>query len=154
MNRMFPAIIFAITMALLGNTALAVEQGTLDEATALVKKAVTFAKANGKEKVIAEANNPKGQFVDRDLYVNIYELNTGIVRAYVVNTKLLGKDVSELKDADGKSFIRDILNIAKKDGKGTVDYKWLEPSTKAIMPKVVYLERWEDLVFTSGSYKK
>lgn len=36
------------------------DHGTRDEAVAMVKKAAAFYKANGKEKALAEFNNPKG----------------------------------------------------------------------------------------------
>ena len=57
------AIIFVMSSALVALSA------TPDEAKQLAAKAMAFYKANGKEKAIAEFNNPKGQFVKGDLYV-------------------------------------------------------------------------------------
>ena len=42
---------------------------TREELYERVNRAVAFAKANGKEKTLAEINNPKGQFVTGDLFV-------------------------------------------------------------------------------------
>lgn len=131
----------------------AAENGTQEEATAMVKKAVTYLKANGKDKTLAEVSNNKGQFVDRDLYISVYDMN-GNVLAHGTNAKLIGKDVSALKDADGKEFIKDILGKAKAAGKGTSDYKWPNPTTKEIQAKTVYFEKANDMVFSSGYYKK
>ena len=78
----------------------AAERGSPDEAMAMVKKAVAFAKGKGKDKLLAEVSNPKGQFIDRDLYLSVYDFN-GTVLAHGTNPKLIGKDVSGLKDGDG-----------------------------------------------------
>jgi len=51
----------------LGYSSYAADQGTKEEAVAMVKKAIDYIKANGNEKAFAEFSNPKGQFVDRDL---------------------------------------------------------------------------------------
>jgi cytochrome c len=129
------------------------EFGTSAEATAMVKKAVAYLKANGKEKTLAEVSNNKGQFIDRDLYISVYDMN-GNVLAHGTNPKLIGKDVSALKDANGKEFIKEILGQAKATGKGNSDYVWPNPVTKELQPKTVYFEKADDLVFSSGYYTK
>jgi cytochrome c len=145
------------TLAALAFTACSVagasEFGTSAEATAMVKKAVAYLKANGKEKTLAEVSNNKGQFIDRDLYISVYDMN-GNVLAHGTNPKLIGKDVSALKDANGKEFIKDILSQAKASGKGNADYVWPNPMTKELTPKTVYFEKADDLVISSGYYKK
>jgi signal transduction histidine kinase len=80
--------------------------GSADEAAALIEKSIAFYKANGKEKALAEISNPGGQFVKGDLYVFLWDLN-GTVIAHGANQKLIGKDVSGLKDADGKLFVKE-----------------------------------------------
>ncbi|MFL6709509.1 MAG: cache domain-containing protein [Massilia sp.] len=142
----------AVAVALVAAPAFAADKGNQAEATAMVKKAVAYLKANGKDKTLAEVSNNKGQFIDRDLYISVYDLN-GTVLAHGTNAKLIGKDVSALKDADGKEFIKDILAKAKSGGKGTSDYKWSNPVTKEIQAKTVYFEKSDDLVFSSGYYK-
>ena len=67
----------------------------------MVKKAMAYAKENTRETFLQEISNPKGKFVDRDLYISVYDSN-GIVLAHGVNAKLIGKDVSNLNDTDGK----------------------------------------------------
>lgn len=139
--------------ALIGNVAYSAAQGNAEEASAMVKKAVAYMKANGKEKTLQEASNNKGQFVDRDLYLSIYDLK-GKVVAHGSNAKLIGADVSELKDADNKYFIKEILAKAQSGGSGWVDYKWVNPVSKEIQAKSVYLQKADDVVIASGFYKK
>lgn len=153
MNAIFKTSAICLTALFLSSSALAADRGTGDEATGMVKKAVTYLKANGRDKTLAEVSNPGGQFVDRDLYISVYDMN-GKVLAHGANAKLIDKDVSALKDADGKEFIKDILAQAKAGGKGKSDYKWPNPTTKEIQAKTVYFEKADDMVFSSGYYRK
>lgn len=43
---------------------------------------------------------------------------------------------------------------AESGGKGNADYKWPNPVSKEIQPKTVYFEKADDMVFSSGYYKK
>lgn len=152
MKKLLQALVCS-TALMMSAGALAAEQGNAEEATAMVKKAVAFLKANGKDKTLAEVSNNKGQFVDRELYIAIYDMN-GKVIAHGTNAKLIGKDVSALKDADGKEFVKDILSQAKANGKGKSNYKWQNPVTKEIQAKSVYFEKSEDMIFSGGYYTK
>jgi cytochrome c len=128
------------------------ERGSPDEAMAMVKKAVAFAKAKGKDKLLAEVSNPKGQFIDRDLYLSVYDFN-GTVVAHGTNPKLIGKDVSTLADPDGKFFIKEIIAQAKANGKGRQDYKWPHPVTKEYQAKSAYFEVVDGVIVSCGYYK-
>lgn len=154
MNKLFKGVVAALMMfAALG--AGAAEKGTADEAVAMVKKASEFLKKNGKEKAFAEFNNPKGQFIQKDLYIFAFGANgDGVELANGANVKLVGKNVLEMKDADGKYLIKDILALGmSKEGKGWVDYKWPNPSTGTVDGKRTYVERVDDVVLGCGIYK-
>jgi signal transduction histidine kinase len=135
-----------------GNGYAAEKPGTAAEAEAMVKKAIAFAKAKGNDAALAEISNPKGKFVDRDLYVTVYDMN-GKCMAHGANPKMIGKDLIGLKDPDGKEFFKERIEIAKTAGKGWQDYKFSNPLTKKIEPKRAYFERNGDLVFACGFYK-
>ena len=64
-------LVIAVCLMVAGTASLALagDHGTAAEAEALVKKAVAFIKANGKDKAFAEFGNPKGQFTSKDLYI-------------------------------------------------------------------------------------
>lgn len=125
---------------------------TPEEATTMVKKAVAYIKQAGKDKAIAEFNNPQGQFVDHDLYIFVIDMN-GKTLANGSNAKLIGKNVIEMKDADGKPFIKHFVDIAQTKGSGWSDYQWVDPVTKAIRPKTTYVEKVDDIVVGCGIYK-
>ncbi|MFZ6719838.1 cache domain-containing protein [Undibacterium sp. Ji49W] len=139
----------------LGQVSMAAEKGSADEAIALVKKAAAYLKANGKEKAYVEFNNTSGQFVVKDLYVFVYNINgDGINRAHGANPKMVGKNLLDLKDADGVSIVKSFLDVANsKTGHGWVDYKWPNPNTKELEAKSTYIERVGDVLIGCGIYK-
>ncbi|OPY65857.1 MAG: Methyl-accepting chemotaxis protein 4 [Syntrophorhabdus sp. PtaU1.Bin050] len=124
-----------------------------DEAKAMVDKAIAFLKANGKDKGFAEINKPDGQFVKGDLYINVFSLS-GTMLANGVNPKLIGVDGGKLQDPDGKMFMKEIIDRAASEGKGWVEYKWTNPKTKKIEPKVAYFVKCNDMIVSAGTYKK
>lgn len=132
--------------------AFAAEHGTENEAMAMVKKAIAFTKSKGKEQLLAEASNPKGQFIDRDLYLSVYDFE-GVVLAHGVNPKLIGKSIITLNDVDGKFFMKNIVQQAKANGKGREDYKWPHPVTKEYQAKSAYFEVVDGMIISCGFYK-
>ncbi|MES2072816.1 MAG: cache domain-containing protein [Pseudomonadota bacterium] len=149
----FPSL-FAPVLALLlalPIAALAAERGTANEAKAMVQKAIGAMKKSGVDTTITEINKRDGQYSDRDLYVVVYDLN-GKNLAHL-NPKMVGKDMIELKDEDGKYFIKERVEIAKKKGGGWQDYKFLNPVSKQIEPKAMYIEKYENVIVGCGIYK-
>jgi cytochrome c len=134
-------------------TAFAAETGTKDEALAMVKKAIQFIKANGKDKAFTEFSNTKGQFVDRDLYIAVYDMN-GKCLAHGQKPNMVGKDLIGMKDPDGKEFIKERVELMKKQSSAWQDYKFMNPLTKQIEPKQMYIERVDDFIVGCGAYKK
>jgi cytochrome c len=125
---------------------------TAAEAIALVKKGISFVKANGKVKGYAEISNKSGQFVDRDLYLVVYGLD-GMVRAHGANDKMIGKNLIDLKDIDGREFVRERVELARSKGIFWQDYKFTNPTNKKIEPKSMYCETMDDAVLCGGVYK-
>lgn len=146
-------LLTALAIALFGasGAAYAEERATVAEAEAMVKKAIDFYKKNGREKALAEISNGKGKFVDRDLYVTVYSLD-GICLAHI-NPKVVGKNMWDQRDVDGKYFTRERLEAAKKQPDGWQEFKFFNPMTKKIEPKRQYWQRVDDLVFATGAYK-
>ncbi|WP_170298931.1 cache domain-containing protein [Massilia eburnea] len=143
----------AMGFSLLSMPAWAADKGSADEAVAMVKKAAAMIKAEGKEKAFAAfADAGNKDFHDRDLYVFVYDLN-GVNLAHGNNPKMVGKNLLELKDQEGKPLIRQMVDVAKTKGKGWVDYKWPNPVTKAIEAKSSYVEKVDDMLVGSGIYK-
>ena len=123
-----------------------------DDALALVTKAVAHVKGVGKDKALASFNDPKGPFVKGELYVFAYTLK-GVIIAHPMNPKLIGKDMTDVKDSDGKLFTRDFIATVNGPGKGWVEYNWTNPVSKKIEAKSSYVAKAGDIFVGCGIYK-
>jgi hypothetical protein len=146
------AAVLAFT-AISTGAAFAAESATKEEAQAMVKKAVAFIKAEGVEKAYPVISTKGGQFSDRDLYVVVYGLD-GKVLAHGANQKLVGKDLIEAQDVDGKYFVKERTELGRKQASFWQDYKFVNPTTKKVEPKEMYCERESETVVCGGIYKK
>jgi cytochrome c len=124
------------------------------EAVAMVKKGVAFIKANGKDKGYAAISDRDNKdFHDRDLYLAVHKLD-GTCVAHGTNDKMVGKDFLEIRDMDGKEYIKERVAFGKAKESFWTDYKFNNPVSKKIEPKTAYCERVEDTVVCGGIYKK
>jgi len=121
------------------------------QARALVEKAEEFVNANGKEKAIEEIDKPEGQFISGDFYVFAYDLK-GVVIAHPYRRSLIGKSVINEKDSRGKFYRREIIERAKKQGDGWVEYRYKNPTTRKEKIKAVYFKKVDDLIICCGAY--
>lgn len=143
-------VVAVVAVAFLAGATLAATKA--GEAKAWVKKAVAYYKDYGKTKALAEFSNPKGQFVQGDLYIYVLDMH-GKMLAHPKGS-LVGRDFTKIRDPNGKLFAVDIVNDAKANGSGWITYKWEHPATKMPAPKTVYFEKVGDVVICSGVYEK
>jgi signal transduction histidine kinase len=129
------------------------EFGTAKEAEAMVGKAVASIKASGVEKAYRDFTGRAAGFADRDLYVVVYDLS-GRVLAHGQNPRMVGKDLIDLQDPDGKEFVKERVQLARSKGKFWHDYKFTDPVTKKVLPKSTYCERVESTAVCVGIYKR
>ncbi len=117
-----------------------------------VEQALAFYKVSGRRISLAAFTDAAGIFVRDELY--IFVLNpAGTMLAHGLNEKFVGEEFIDLKDSDGKFFIREILDTANSKGQGWVEYKWYHPLTKQWVPKTVYFEKIDNLIFCGGVYE-
>ncbi len=128
----------------------AADRGTKEEAEAMVKRAIAYIKKNGKEVAFAEFSKPNGRFVDRDLYITVTDLN-GVNRSHI-NSRMVGKNLIEMRDPDGKPMVRERVELAKKQSSGWQEYKFVHPQTQRIERKLLYWERVDDVIVGCGVY--
>ncbi len=153
MRKFFYLVLAALTFGLSASSWAADAHGSAEEAVAMVSRAIAAIKAEGLDKVVAEINEGKpGRFKDRDLYITINDLKAKNI-AHGANPKMQGKDLIELKDADGKYFMRERSQLAQTKGKGWQDYKFVNPVSKQIEAKSMYFERYGDYIINCGIYK-
>jgi signal transduction histidine kinase len=143
---MLSALTFTPTMSLAAG-----ERATKAEAEAMVAKGVAAVKAKG-DAVYVDITAPSKTYVDRDLYLVVYDI-TGKCLAHGQNPKQVGKDLLNLKDPDGKEFVRERVALAQSKGKFWQDYKFTDPLTKTVQPKQMYCEKLGDTAVCGGIYK-
>jgi methyl-accepting chemotaxis protein len=56
-----------------------------------------------------------------------------------VSANLVGRDQSGLKDPNGKALIAELTDVARRNGKGFVDYVWPRPGSDKPQPKLSYV---------------
>ncbi len=149
----FRAFAFAAVACLsLSLPALAADHGTMDEATAMAKRAAALIKSDGAEKAYAAFNSKDPRFFDRDLYVLVSDYN-GVALAHGANAALVGKNFLANTDADGKEFVKERVSLAKAGKDFTQDYKYKNPQTGAIEPKSSYCVPLPEQIVCVGIYK-
>ncbi|MGA9666247.1 MAG: cache domain-containing protein [Gallionella sp.] len=155
MKLKWQVAVVVVVMAI-SATAFAAKKGefaTAAEAQAMVKKGVAYIKANGNAKGYAEITKKNGPFTDRDLYLVVYGLD-GVVRAHGENEKMVGKNLIDLKDVDGKEFVRERVELGKTKPSFWQEYKFTDPISRKVEPKSMFCERLDDTVVCGGIYKR
>jgi signal transduction histidine kinase len=135
-----------------GHAARAAESANPEEAKALAEKAADHMKAVGPDKAIADFNDANGGFVDRELFVVVYDPANRIVSSYGVPV-LRNKDATALKDVEGKEFGKEIIALAKSQGAGWVEYRMTNPVTHKIGLKRSWVIRVDDYILFVGAFQ-
>ncbi len=151
--RLFALLVIAalVTSAL---PAAAAEFGSKDEAIAMVNRVqAEFKKDGGDATFKAISDKTTKEFHDRDLYPFVYDMS-GLCVAHGARPALIGKNLIDLKDQDGKFLIHEMVVLAKGPGSGWVDYKWPNPLTNKIEDKSSYVEKMGDYFVGVGVYKQ
>lgn len=130
----------AVALALCFAPAFAQERGTKDEAIAMVKAGIEHIKKVGADQAHKDFTSDKANWVKKDLYIMAYNSkNVGL--AHGANDKIVGRDMSAVKDANGVAIVVGMNQIAATKGKGWLDYEWPHPQTKKIESKTTYVEK-------------
>ena len=153
MVRVFAAFA-AIALLIQLSFASAAEYGTRDEAVAMVKRVEDMFASSGADSTFkAVSDKSVASFHDRDLYPFIYDLSGRCV-AHGARPALIGKNLLDLKDQDGKYLIREMIRIARGPGSGWVNYKWPNPINNKIEDKTSYVEKMGDYFVGVGVYRE
>lgn len=151
--KLFATTAAALCLALATTPALA-NGPTAKDAIAMVERGVALVKAKGKDEMMKRINAKDADFVQGELYIDIRDLKTGIVLAHPYNPSIVGKDLTDVPDANGKKYRREIIELAAAKGKGWVDYQYKNPTSGKIEPKTTFIQRIDDVVLEAGIYKK
>ena len=127
------------------------------QVAALVDKAAALVESKGKA-AFPEFKKKGSEWYQGDTYLFINDLN-GINLMHPASPELEGKDLIDLKDANGKALVREFIETAKTKGQGWVEYLWPKPGEKTPSKKISYVKRakmptGETVVVGAGIYVK
>jgi cytochrome c len=145
-----PSVVGVLACLTLSGLALAGERGTPEEARRLLEKAVELVEEEGDTVALAAFNDRDGAFVDRDLYV--FCIGPDYKISAHPDSGMRGVDVHTLKDPDGKEIGRQMIEIGKRGG-GSLEYRWVNPLTREVEPKISFLAPARDQLCGVGAYK-
>ena len=154
--------VFAVfgVAGLLSSTAFSAEPTQSKEAkqiVALVDKAAVLVESKGKA-AFPEFKKKGTEWYKGEAYLFINDLK-GINLMHPVSPELEGKDLIDLKDANGKALVREFIETAKNKGQGWVEYMWPKPGEKKPSKKISYVKaakmpNGETVIVGAGLYVK
>jgi signal transduction histidine kinase len=133
-------------------TGVVAQETEKDLAIKMVTSAVSFITTKGADAGIKALSDSTGQYVKGELYVFAYD-TSGTMVAHPKNPKLIGKNLLNVPDVDGKMFRKDIIQTALTKNTGWVDYKYKNPTSGKIEEKTTYVALAGTLVVCCGIYK-
>ena len=121
---------------------------------ALVDQAATLLHSKDTED-FTEFRKKDSKWLKDDTYIFVVDMN-GIQLLNPALPKLEGKNVINVKDANGKAQVREMIEIAKTKGSGWVEYMWPKPGESEPSKKMTYIKKVkvgdETLIVGSGFY--
>jgi cytochrome c len=151
MHAIFKGILMAAILTALPLAGAIAGAPTKDEVVTVVKKAVEFYKANGKEKALAELNKKDGMFAKGEDYVDVHDLN-GVCLAHPVSPAKVGLNRLDQSDSAGKFYVKELVDTAKQKQSGWIEYVMKNPTTGKLENKTAYWEAHDGLIFKAGTY--
>ena len=109
------------------------KMATPADARDLLKKVVDYAKVNGCEKTFNEIMKGTAFSIYKNAYPTATDFN-GICFANPKVPALVGRNLMDIKDADGKPFVKTGLEKRKKNAADTspTEYKWMDTKTNHV----------------------
>jgi chromosome segregation ATPase len=131
--------------------AFRLQQGTADEALALVQRAIQFRQQTGRDSFLRGLTDSQQGFHDRDMYIFALDRNGAYV-AFGGNPAKVGTRVQDIPGIDGQGLLNAIVSQASHEP-GWVEYDITNPATGAVQTKMSYVMQVDDVFIGCGVYK-
>lgn len=112
-------------------------QASADEAHDLAVKALAHIATVGREKAFADFHDGEGPYIDRDLYIFVFDRN-GTISVFGSKPVLVGQPAGSIPGLEPTSFLEHAWSAAD-DGGGWIQYDVVSPGTKEVTPKESYV---------------
>ncbi len=133
-------------------SAFKLQQGTAEEAFALVARAVAYRRQCGsRESYLRDLTLADKGFFDRDMYIFALDRH-GQYLAFGGNPAKVGTRVQDIVGIDGAGLMNAILSQADHEP-GWVSYDITNPSSGRVQTKISFVQQLDDLIVGCGVYK-
>ncbi len=85
-------------------------------------------------------HDPTGPFMAKDAYIFVFDMN-GVDLVNPGFPNLEGRNLMDVKDAQGKPLVREMFKVVQTAGSGWVDYMWPKPGESVSTQKSAYVSR-------------
>ena len=109
------------------------------EIKAMVDRAAALIEKKGKD-AFPEFKKKGGEWFKGDTYLFVADMN-GITLVNAGFPAEEGQNRLDFKDADGKPFIREIIDMLKTKDSGWIDYAWPKPGETKPSKKSAYVKK-------------
>ncbi len=120
--------------------------------TEFVATAIEHLNNTSQEEAFEAFDELNGNFVSEELYIFVMDMNATML-SHGFQHELIGQNLMDLQDIEGKYFIRDMFENINQEGEGWTWYYWDDPVTNSVRKKFSFVKRFGDLVVGSGTYK-
>jgi signal transduction histidine kinase len=143
----------ALALTLGAGIAFSAHASNVEDAKRMVDAALTQVKAKGVDAALGEFN-AGGNWNKGGLYIVVVGFD-GKMLAHSANTKIVGKNMMEAKDAGGKLFVKENIGAVKASGVSNIDMRWANPATNQIADAVMVSKRipGQDMYIGSVAFK-
>jgi len=125
--------------------------GTIDEAKAMLLKAIAHYQSAGRKQALADFTAKKPPFEDRDLYVVCIDADHRLI-ANGAFPEAVGTSGDTLVDVDGKGVATAAWEVVRSKGENAVRYRWINPRTRNLELKTAFFAKVGDDVCGVGGY--
>lgn len=91
-------------------------------------------------------------FVDRDLYAYALRTDGYFLASGGASAALVGDNLLDYRDSDGKAVFREMIEIAKRDGGGQIEYRWFNPADSRGERKMTFFRKVGEVIVAVGYY--
>lgn len=92
----------------------------------------------------------RGMRYNKDDYFWINDMRPVMIM-HPMNAKLVGQDLSAIKDPDGFAVFNEMVAVAKEKGAGMVQYRWPKPGASEPVQKISYIKLFTPWGWILGS---
>lgn len=150
---MYRTLSIIVSIAILAFSGIASASDKKEIVISMMDSAIEHYESVGEEQAFKDFAVKDSEYNKGEFYIFVTEMTDFNLVFHGANEKLVGKNLSKLKDTDGKPFVMEMREVATGPGEGWVTYKWTHPVTKKITPKQTYVKRTGDVYFGIGFFE-